>query len=485
MERPHVLLVHNEPAIRRLALEAVGLEPVRLSHAASVAEGVMLLKDERVHVLVTSLELAGVDDEFLRYAASIHPFLGAVLIASPARLDRPARFGSDRPVQYVSEPVRQDALRSAILKAIQLQKEPAPQQTAAPSPTRRDGEPAGGNDSRIVAASKAMREIMALARRTAVSDAPVLICGEPDTGKAMIAKEIHRQSRRAAGPMVRVACGVLRESQIAECLFGHRAFSPGGGPDVQPSFLDEARGGTLFLDNVAQLPMWAQFELLDVLQHGRPLRAAGGGRVAPDVRVIASIWGNPSTLVSQDAFASSLYYYLKVVEIYVPPLRHRPQDIPALAEIYLERANATCVGRPARPPCRLTEEALECLSAYDWPGNTLQLASVIAHAVLLSDSREIGRGAIIEAFGQTVVQNASDTVTVPLVGGLKEIERTIIDAVIERCRGNKAAAARVLRLHRRTLYRMLQEDASPAKGAAPVLFPPVNGVDACSVNVNA
>ena len=192
--------------------------------------------------------------------------------------------------------------------------------------------------------------------------------------------------------------------------------------------------------------------------------------MAVDVRVIASTVVDLRTAAAQRAFSSSLYHYLSVVQVHVPPLRHRPQDIRPLAEMCLAMANSMRAHQGAKAPCRLGEDAFQCLLEYDWPGNTLQLASAVTHAVLLADEEEIGRGEIAGSIGEVAPRGQSDTIAVPLAGGLKQMERAIVEAVIERCRGNKAAAARSLKLHRRTLYRMLQEEAPAKEDARPLPF---------------
>jgi DNA-binding NtrC family response regulator len=220
--------------------------------------------------------------------------------------------------------------------------------------------------------------------------------------------------------------------------------------------LDSARGGTLFLHNVAQLPLWTQVRLLDALQQGL------------DLRVIASTTADLHNATAQGAFLPSLYYYLSVVPIGIPPLRHRAQDIRPLAELCLEAANAVRARWSDKGPCRFADETLPCLLQYDWPGNNLELASVVTHAVLLADGEKIGPAAITESLGKAVAAPAAETLAVPLAGGLKQIQRAVIAAVIERCRGNKAAAARLLGLHRRTLYRLLEDDAADNEQGKPL-----------------
>jgi DNA-binding NtrC family response regulator len=471
MEASHVLVIHNEAAIRRLAADSISQERVRVSLASNGEEGLSLLERERVHVLVAWLDMFGIGDEFVRRAATIQPLLAVVLMVDKARIDAALQRAQPGPVQYLPAPVTKKELRSAVRGALQRQVKrgpaPAGREEAVAGPGSACTATNAGTD-RIIAASKAMREILHMVPRCARTDAPVLICGEPDTGKELIAEEIHRQSRRAAGPFVRIACGALRESDLAETLFGHRRADRGA--ETPAALLEQAREGTLFLENVAQLPLWCQVELLDVLQQGQADHARTHEGAAVDVRVIASTATDLHTATAQRAFSSSLYYYLNVVQIHVPPLRHRPQDIRPLAEARLATVNALRARQGAGGPCRFAEDAWQCLVEYDWPGNILQLASVVRRAALLADGEPITRAKLADALGEVVPQGDADCISVPLLGNLKEIERAVIEAVIQRCGGNKAAAARALGLHRRTLYRILQDEGGAKEEAMPLAF---------------
>ena len=465
MERPQVLVIHREPGLRRLVAESFGEDRVRVLSASSDEEGLSLLRSNRVHVLVAGLDVLSLGYEFVRQAAAIHPFLGVVLLVDADCLDNVPQRMPPAAVQYLRQPVTRDSLRSSIQRALEQQTrrraadggtgfQPVSkhgQDGRATSPrTETSFQPAEARssaDGPMIAASKAMREVLELVRRSAPTDAAVLIHGEPDTGKELLARQIHRQSPRAGGPFVRVACGALRESEVAQRLFG------------DSSLLDSARGGTLFLHNVAELPLWTQVMLLDALQQGPDSRGGDRGPATLGLRVIASTTADLQTATAPRAFLPSLYYYLNVVPIHVPPLRHRPQDIRPLAELYLQAANAVRARWKDSGPCRFADETFPCLLQYDWPGNNLELASVVTHAVLLAEGERIGPAAISQSLVKAVSPPASETLAVPLAGGLKQIERAVIAAVIERCRGNKAAAARLLGLHRRTLYRLLEDDA--------------------------
>jgi DNA-binding NtrC family response regulator len=302
-----------------------------------------------------------------------------------------------------------------------------------------------------------MREVCQLAARVATTEAAVLIHGEPGVGKELLARTIHRQSRRAAGAFVHVNCGAIREANLESWLFGSRRSHFLSGDQTCWGLLREAHGGTVFLSNVESLPVWAQIQLCDTLQGNGIAGSATSSPTAFDVRRIASVSCNLEEAVAEGRFYGGLYYLLNVVALRIPPLRLRQRDIKILAESYLAQILAK-QGAANRRPHHFTEEAWQCLLNYDWPGNLPELANVVARAVALADGPEIGGRAIALA-PRKIRDDRSDTISVPFTGSLREIEQCIIEEVIQRCDGNKAAAARALGLHRRTLYRMLEEGA--------------------------
>jgi DNA-binding NtrC family response regulator len=297
----------------------------------------------------------------------------------------------------------------------------------------------------IVACSVAMRAVLDLVGKVATTDTPVLIQGELGVGKAMVAREIQRQSRRAAGPFVHVACGTLREAELNEKLFGEVADGLTRDKAGPAGLLQSGGHGTLFLDDVARLPLWAQVKLLDYFQQNKHRRR---GAVL-GARLISA------TTAHQNEFYAGLYYYLNVVQICIPPLRHRPEDIRRLCEHFLAAVEATRGAPAPGAPRRFSDEAWHSLLGYDWPGNALQLAGVVTRAMILADGPEIGPVHVAESLGREPSPASAEMISLPLAGGLKEMELAVINEVLRRCRGNKAAAARSLGLHRRTLYRLL------------------------------
>jgi DNA-binding NtrC family response regulator len=313
---------------------------------------------------------------------------------------------------------------------------------------------------RSLTPSPAMRRVWDLVAKIAPSDGAVLIRGEPGVGKETIAREIHRKSGRAGRPFVRVPCGAICEEHLDAELFGRDGYRLLDNEAPSSGLLARSAGGTLFLKGISDLPFWAQVKLLDVLQQEDRQWPDRIGGSPLDVRPIATTSCDLEAAAAEGRFHAGLYYHVNIVEIRVPPLRERPEDVKPLAESFLVRMSRVQGPRTAGVPFHFSEEAWKRLLQYDWPGNARELASVVAHAVALSDRAEIGVGSVAVSLDKTRSQRDCEAISVPLAGGLKRIERSVVGAVIERCGGNKAKAARVLGLHRRTLYRLLQDKAS-------------------------
>jgi DNA-binding NtrC family response regulator len=320
---------------------------------------------------------------------------------------------------------------------------------------------------RTLTPSGAMRRVWDLVDKIAPTQSAVLIRGESGVGKETIAREIHRRSGRANRALVRLACGAICEDQLDAQLFGREGYRTSAGEPLPPSgLLARSDHGTLLLKGVSDLPHWAQTKLLDVLQQSEYQQADRTGPAPLDVRVIAAATGDLEAAVAEGRFHAGLYYYVNIVEIRVPPLRERPEDIRPLAECFLLRLGQTPGaaadhGVPRGVLRRFSDEAWQRLLEYDWPGNARELARVVAHAVMVSDRPEIGAASVAVSLSKARCHRDSEAISVPLAGGLKAIERTVIGTVIERCGGNKAKAARLLGLHRRTLYRLLQDRTRP------------------------
>jgi len=302
----------------------------------------------------------------------------------------------------------------------------------------------------LVAKSAAMRKVLDLARRAALSGSTVLLTGESGCGKGAVARLIHDKSPRREAPFLQLNCAALPQSLVESELFGVRKGAFTDARENRSGLFAAAGTGTLFLDEVGELSLDTQAKLLQALEAGHVRPVGGTEEVAVDTRVIAATNRPLETLLREGSFRPDLYYRLNVIRMEIPPLRERREDIIPLVDSLLQR---TCV-RLGRPIRGVSAAALRRLVAYDWPGNVRELANMIERAVALTDYDTILAEDLMftttETDFQRMLRNGSAQ-GLPLA----EVSRAYVRSVLEAHRGNKAAAARTLGIDRRTLYRML------------------------------
>ncbi|MFO0754917.1 MAG: sigma-54 dependent transcriptional regulator [Byssovorax sp.] len=311
--------------------------------------------------------------------------------------------------------------------------------------------------SRLVARSPAMRSLLERAAPLCDTDASVVLQGETGTGKEVIARALHANGRRRAGPFVAVNVATLPAELLESELFGHVRGAFTGAVSTKKGLFEDASGGTLFLDEIAELPLPLQAKLLRVLQE-RELRRLGDARpIAVDVRVISATHRDLRGQVERGLFREDLFYRLKVFALHLPPLRERPEDVLPLAEMFASRF--------APSGARFAPEVLELLRRYPWPGNVRELGNAVEHAVVLARGGDIQLAHLPE---ELLAEPRSAPSTRPgsepqaTLRSLAEVERAHVLAVLDACAGNQAEAARVLGIGRNTLWRKLREYAAIA-----------------------
>ena len=307
---------------------------------------------------------------------------------------------------------------------------------------------AGLNEA-IVGADQGLREVMAAVMQVARSDAPVLVLGETGTGKEVVARAVHAQSRRANGPILRVNCGAIPHELIDSELFGHERGSFTGAVGTRKGWFERADGGTLFLDEIGELPLAAQVRLLRVLQDGSFQRVGGERSLNVDVRLVAATNRDLRQAVKAGGFREDLWFRIAVFPIPLPPLRERLQDIPALAAHFSLRA-AERLGLPPRMP---DAADLALLTAYAWPGNIREFSSVIERAAILGDGRRLE---VARALGVSPEFNAptQGQTSMPAATSLEDVTRMHIESALSQCHGRVEGpfgAARLLALNPHTL----------------------------------
>ena len=299
----------------------------------------------------------------------------------------------------------------------------------------------------LVVGSPQMERVVRLAEAVAATEATVLITGESGTGKELVARFIHRRSRRRDGPFVAINCAAIPEGLLESELFGHERGAFTGAVRRRRGKIELAHGGTLLLDEVGEMSPKLQAKLLRVLQDHHFERLGGSCSLWADFRLIATTNRNLRAEVRRGAFREDLYYRLSVVPIHLPPLRERREDIPLLAHHFLQKYNR----RRKRPVERISEEALRLMMSYDWPGNVRELENAIERALILAEGDEL--------MPQDLpwhVQRQRPLVPSGRRCTLRKLEREYIRTVLDETRGNKLQAARILGIDRKTLYAKLR-----------------------------
>ena len=374
MSHQSALVVDDEPDIRELLVLTLGRLGLRVDTAANVADARRFLAEESYAFCLTDMRLPdGTGLELVEHVARNHPNIPIAVITAYGSVDTAVTALKAGAFDFVSKPVDLAVLRRLVKSALDLAdgKRAEPDSDAVPS--------------RLLGNSAAIEQVRQTIAKVARSQAPIYISGESGSGKELVARLIHDQGPRANGPFVPVNCGAIPGELMESEFFGHTRGSFTGAHADKSGLFQTANGGTLFLDEVADLPVHMQVKLLRVIQE-KAVRPIGARQEIPvDVRVLSATHRNLGKLVEQGAFRQDLFYRINVIEVRVPPLRERREDIPILAAKYLDRvAPEWDVVRPV-----LTEAALAALMAYDFPGNVRELENILERAVALCENGTI------------------------------------------------------------------------------------------------
>jgi two-component system, NtrC family, response regulator PilR len=438
MPKPAVLIVDDEPDLCELlsiTLQRMDLAP---STAGSVSAAQRMLKADRYDLCLTDMQLPDGDGlELVKWIQQYSPNVPVAVITAHGNMETAVRALKLGAFDFVSKPLELAGLRKLVSTAVKLSAD-HDADTSVFGP-------------RLLGTSAAMHTLREMIGRVARSQAPVHIFGESGTGKELVAKLIHESGPRRDGPFVPVNCGAIPTELMESELFGHKRGSFTGAVSDKKGLIQSAEGGTLFLDEIADLPLHMQVKLLRVIQEKAVRPIGESAEIGVDVRVLSATHKNLATLVAAGQFREDLYYRINVIELRVPSLRERPEDVPELAEAVLRR-----LGRRMKVPTpALTRDGLKALSTYAFPGNVRELENILERAVTLSTGGEVSAADIQlrpTPGGAGVVAASS---AAPLGDHLEDIEREAIVRALEQSRHNKTAAAKALGMSFRTLrYRI-------------------------------
>ncbi len=448
-----ILIVEDDDAMRDLLVEEVRDAGYRVLAAPGGSLGLDVARADPPDLVVTDLRMPDLDGfDLIRDLSALPDPPHIVMITAFGSIETAIKAVKLGAYDYITKPFEIDELLLVIAKALGERK--LRRQVAR---LQREVERQYGFEN-IIARSEVMKEVLALVTRIAGSTASVLITGESGTGKELIARAIHYNSPRARGAFVAVNLAAVPESLIESELFGHKKGAFTDARADREGMFAEADGGTIFLDEIGELALPLQAKMLRVLQEHelRPLGATKTRRI--DVRVLAATNRNLDGMLAEGTFREDLYYRLNVIQLDLPPLRTRPEDVVPLAEHFL--AQFATRQNPGRR-MRLASDAQQLLLAYAWPGNVRELHNVLERGIALCSSDVIHADDLPTHVRE---KRPADFLQVALARrmSLAELEREYIERVLDDEGGNKTRAAQRLGLDRKTLYRKLEEYARSA-----------------------
>ena len=462
---PHRLMIIDDDTshlaslvkiFKKLKLEVIGVPRGR--------EALRLIEEQVYTVILSDLMLPDIDGlELLTQLKARQPQVEVVMMTAYGTIERAVEAMRVGAYDFITKPFRRAEIERVIKRALErvnlieenraLKRQLAEARIEARNALSGEG---------LIGHASSFRKVIEIASQAAPSQATILLQGESGTGKEVVARAIHAQSSRRDGPFVAVNCGALPEGIIEAELFGVERGAFTGAHERREGRWGRAHGGTLFLDEIAEMPVHLQVKLLRALQSGEYERVGGEETLHADCRVIAATHVNLYEAVSEGDFREDLYYRLKVIEITLPPLRERVDDVPLLAEHFFQRF----IARHQRSLSGISFEARQAMMAYSWPGNVRELENCLERSVVLCRGEQIEIGDLPFEIQKTArtqpeeqeLERADQDArffTVPMGTPLQEIERRLILRALALTGGDKRQTAHMLGVATRTIYRKL------------------------------
>ncbi len=463
MAQRTILVADDDASIRSLLKQLLSDEGYSVVEATTGTEVVEKVKETNPDLVIMDVRMPELDGiEALSKLKMSSPKTSVLIMTAFGSSNNAIRAMELGAFDYITKPFELDKISHTVKRVIEYRDLTSEVQVL------RDEISSLVQTERIVGNSPAMQEVYKTVGKVAKADATVLITGESGTGKELVAEALHYNSNRRSGPIVKVSCAALPETLLEAELFGHEKGSFTGAMTQRRGRFEMADKGTIFLDEIGEMSLPTQTKLLRVLQERKIERIGSSLPIKVDIRIICATNKDLQRQVEQQKFRDDLYYRLNVINIHMPPLRDRKEDIPALVEHFLAKHRYSATAQPAA----ISEEALKRLMEYDWPGNVRELENVVERAVVLS------RGQIITSrelpFGEHDAgdheEDGGDEVSVEksfFKKSVAQFEKDLIMKALRDANGNRSKAAEMLGIYRRLLYAKIKEyglEGYPPKG---------------------
>jgi two-component system response regulator AtoC len=452
MAQKSILVADDDASIRSLLKQLLTDEGYSITEAATGTEVVAQVSESSPDLVIMDVRMPELDGiEALPKVRSASPKTSVLIMTAFGSSNAAIKAMELGAFDYITKPFELDKISHTVKRAFDYQ------DLAQEVEVLRDEISSLVQTERIVGNSPPMQEVYKTVGKVAKADATVLITGESGTGKELVAEALHYNSNRRSGPMVKVSCAALPETLLEAELFGHEKGSFTGATSMRKGRFELADKGTVFLDEIAEMSLATQTKLLRVLQERKIERVGSSLPIKVDIRIICATNKDLQKQVEQNKFRDDLFYRLNVINIHMPPLRERKEDVPALVEHFLAKHRYSATAQPAA----ISEEALKRLTEYEWPGNVRELENVVERAVVLSrgqiiTSRELPFGEHVDGEHEDENEDVSAERSF-FKKSVSQFEKDLIMKALKDAGGNRSKAAEMLGIYRRLLYAKIKE----------------------------
>jgi len=443
-DRSQILLVDDDDRLCRAAGKVLASEGYRVVSAGSGREALDRLPERGVALVIADLRLPDLGGiELLKRVRELRPEIEVVMLTGHGSVEQAVEAMRLGAYDFIQKPLDSAALLRTVAKALEKQRLAMENRQLRHRLQQRLGVDA------LIGDCPVMRAVKQLVHQIAPTDVNVLIQGESGTGKEIVADALHNLSDRCAKPLLKISCAAIPEALLESELFGYERGAFTGANTARPGKFELADGGTLLLDEIAEMSPQLQAKLLRVLQDGRFQRLGGAQEIRVSVRLLCATHADIPKAIEEGKFRQDLYYRINTVQVMLPPLRERQGDISLMAGYFLRRFAAD-MGKDVRT---IAPPALGQLLAHPWPGNVRELEHAIQRAVALAGGKTITEFAFAPTVANEAVARDGSNVSIPIGTTVDEATKRLVQATIERCAGNKLQAARILGIPPRTMYR--------------------------------